>query len=115
MFDALRPFLSRILASLVAACCTWLTVKFKIEIDGTTQTALSDALSVFILTSSYAVSHRFLDKLWNPADSASSHLAVEGKTEVRAMKVAEHTEERAARFGAADSMQEPPPGGPDGV
>lgn len=89
MMDALRPFLSRILASFIAAFCTWLTVKYKIEIEGSLQQALADAISAFVLTSSYAVAHRVLDKWMNPADTASSHLAVMGKEESAALKASE--------------------------
>jgi hypothetical protein len=93
MMDALRPFLSRILAAFIAALCTWLTSRYKIEIEGDLQKALADALSAFVLTSSYAVSHRLLDKFFNPADTASSHLAVVGKEEVAAIKTVERTAE----------------------
>lgn len=70
--DKLRPFVSRILAAPIAAACAVLLHKTGIAVDDTTVTAA-------VVAGAYGVAHKVLDKVTNPADTASAHLAVQGK------------------------------------
>lgn len=111
MLDALRPFISRYAAILVAYVGGWLTVKYGVDLPPELRDVLKDTLSaVALFMVTYVTTHRLVDKKVNPADTASEHLAVEGKAEARAAKVAERTADRAAHFGAVDPMEEPIPG-----
>lgn len=90
--DSLRPFLSRVIAALVSTLATWLLVHYGIDLDDATRHQLVDAIVGIIIptfTVAYALAHKTLDKKLNPADSASKHLAVEGKAESTAIKTAE--------------------------
>lgn len=82
LLDGARPFLSRVLAALIAACCMWLMRRWNFKIDQETQGALSDAVMLII----YAVLHKLIDKPVNPADSASKHLAQAGIVRADALK-----------------------------
>lgn len=70
----MRPFLSRILAPIIAGACGVLAHKTGIVVDDATVTAA-------IVAGAYGVAHKVLDKKLNPADSASAHLAAQGKTD----------------------------------
>jgi hypothetical protein len=92
ILDSLRPFLSRILAPLISAVFTWLAVHYGINFADDTREQVIEALVVVIIPLAQivnGVAHRVIDKKINPADTASTHLAQEGKAEVAAIKVAE--------------------------
>lgn len=74
LLDKLRPFLSRIIAAPIAAGCAVLLHKTGIAVDDTTVTAA-------VVAGVYGVAHKVLDKVANPADTASAHLAAQGKSE----------------------------------
>ncbi len=75
MRDSLRPFVSRVIGAVVGALTGILSTKAGIEIDPSTQASLTAA----VVVGAYGVAHRVLDKKLNPADSASSKLAAQGK------------------------------------
>jgi uncharacterized membrane protein len=76
MIDTLRPFASRIIASIVAAFASYLLIHYGVTLDADTQVGLqSVAFAIFGVV--YGVLHKLLDKNVNPSDSASAHLAVE--------------------------------------
>lgn len=82
MFDAFRPFFSRIIAAAVAALAGTLTAKTGITIDPATQGTISTAVTVGV----YGVTHKVLDKWINPGDAASSHLATASVADAAAAK-----------------------------
>jgi hypothetical protein len=84
MFDSLRPFLSRIVATVLGGAFGWLTTKTGIEVDPATQASIAGAVVVGV----YGVAHKLIDKKVNPADSASKHLAVDGKVAAEVSKAA---------------------------
>lgn len=75
----MRALISRIVAGPIAALVTFL-VGLGIEVGAGFETALTDAVTLFILavlTSAYGVIHRLIDKRVNPGDVAdtSRHVA----------------------------------------
>jgi hypothetical protein len=90
--DTLRPFLSRIIAVLVAAGVSWLTVHGVLNLDEATRHDFVDSIVGLLaeFTTIYFATHRLADKKFNPSDAASKHLAVEGKIDVARIKTAEH-------------------------
>jgi uncharacterized membrane protein (DUF441 family) len=82
---ALRPFVSRIAAALVALLITWLAAK-GINLDQDTQSNLKLLVETTIYIVVYAISHRLVDKQINPGDAAGSHLAMAEKAESTALK-----------------------------
>ena len=71
-YDRLRPYLSRFLiAPLAVGAANWAAGKLGIQVDsGTLATTVDLAI--------YGAVHKAADKVINPADTASHHLAVEG-------------------------------------
>jgi hypothetical protein len=96
MPDALRPYFSRIAASLIALVVTWLAARGVTLVDST-QTELRTLVETTLYLIVYAISHRTIDKSTNPPDSASSHLAVEGKLRVDRIKSDEKVSKGAQR------------------
>jgi hypothetical protein len=76
MIDTLRPFASRIIASIVAAFASYLAVHYGLTLDADTQAGLQ-AVALGLFGVIYSILHRLMDKSANPSDSASAHLAVE--------------------------------------
>jgi hypothetical protein len=74
MIDTLRPFASRIIASIVAAFASYLLVHFGVTLDAATQDGLR-AVTLGLFGVVYSVVHKLLDKTANPSDAASSHIA----------------------------------------
>ena len=90
-FNTLRPFLSRIIASLVTVLITWLLSK-GIDLGADAQGHLTEAgtaLAIGGFTLIYGLIHRSIDKKVNPGDAASSHLAAVEKDQSAAIKSAE--------------------------
>jgi hypothetical protein len=86
MIDALRPYLARALAILVA----WLVAHFGLAmaIDNAEQQKLvSNIVDLVIeILGIYAATHRLSSKIFNPGDAASSHLAAAEKVETLDLK-----------------------------
>jgi uncharacterized membrane protein len=85
----LRPFLSRLISTLVAALAAWLTTRYGINLDTETQGKIIEdvvtiVLPVFGIVNS--VVHKLIDKRINPGDTASSHLAVTQGEQARLAK-----------------------------
>jgi hypothetical protein len=57
-------------------------MKYKFDVDVETQLALT----TFITGLTYGVVHKLANKFLNPADSASTHLAVQGKVDAQFLK-----------------------------
>ena len=84
-FDSLRPFLSRVIAGLVASGAAYLQTKYGIVLDPDTKANLVvGALATFSVL--YPIGHRLIDKKINPGDAASKHMAVVEKGQVEAAK-----------------------------
>lgn len=89
MLNFLRPIVSRIIGSLVAAVALYLSSKLGIVLDDNAQEQIiaggvAVALALFQIV--YAIAHRVIDKRVNPGDAASSHLAVAEKSETATLK-----------------------------
>ena len=80
MFDALRPYLARLISAAVAAGLAAIATKMGIDATSSDQVALAGSLGTFLTLVIYSVLHKLLDKKINPADAASSHLAAAGVT-----------------------------------
>lgn len=80
-FDRFRPYISRFLLAPAA-----ILVANKIAKD-TGHQIDSESLRVAADLALYGVIHKVSDKVLNPADSASAHLAASGVEEHKAMKV----------------------------
>lgn len=73
MPDFLKPYISRVIAGLVASLAGWLVTKH-ITLDGDTQQQLIAAMigiasAMFAVI--YALLHKWIDKLVNPTDGAA--------------------------------------------
>lgn len=87
MLDFLRPYLARIIAAAVAALIGWVVTKLGIDATSVDQTALATSVGTFLTLVVYSVAHKLFDKSINPADSASTHLAVQGKQDAANLKL----------------------------
>jgi hypothetical protein len=71
-YDRARPYLSRfVLAPIGVLVANYAASKFGVQID-------SEAIRVAIDLAIYGAIHKSADKIINPADTSSHHLAVEG-------------------------------------
>lgn len=88
ILDTLRPYISRVIASLVTALITWLLSKgIDLGADAAghlTEAGTTLAIGGFMLI--YSIIHRSLDKKLNPGDAASSHLAKAEAVESKDLK-----------------------------
>lgn len=80
IFDSLRPYLSRfVIAPLAVAAVALIGKKTGIQVD-------SESLRVAADLAIYGAVHKVADKMINPADTASKHLAVSGVEEHNNLK-----------------------------
>lgn len=86
--DSLRPYLARLVAGWVATLAVYLETRYQIILDPNTKAALVTG-AVGIFGTVYPIVHRLIDKIVNPGDAASSHLASAEKAQVTAMKADE--------------------------
>ena len=73
MPDFLKPYLSRIIATIIGSFFAWLTAK-NINVDADTQQQAMAAITgvaTVIFGVLYAVFHKIVDKWINPGDSAA--------------------------------------------
>jgi hypothetical protein len=89
-FDAWRPFIAKFIAPLVGFAVTWLNKKFGIELGQDDQNQALVALVDFVV---FAISTGLagvgINKVVNPGNAASSHLAAVEKSEVEQIKRSE--------------------------
>lgn len=79
-FDRLRPYLSRfVIAPLAVFATNFVAHKTGIVVD-------PNQVSVAVDLAVYGAAHRVADKIVNPQDTASAHLAVDGKAQVQLLK-----------------------------
>lgn len=84
MLDALRPFLSRILAPIITALLGILAVKFGLDFGADAAGHITEyavVIVVAVMQLANGVIHRGIDKQVNPVDAASAPLAAAGKIE----------------------------------
>lgn len=81
-FDRFRPYVSRVIGAGVGAVAGSLAGKLGISVDPVTQASIAGAITIGV----YGVIHKVLDKKVNPADSASTHLAVQSQADVAVLK-----------------------------
>lgn len=89
MLDALRPFISRMVAPAITALLAILATKFGLDFGADAAqhlTAYATVITFAIFTAFNGVFHRMIDKKVNPRDAASSHIAAEGPAESQALK-----------------------------
>lgn len=99
MPDALRPYVSRVAAAVVALLVTWLTAKGT-SLDTIAQSSIQQLIEITIYVASYAISHRAIDIRVNPDDAASPHAAAIGKRKQKQRKSEREIEERIKQEGA---------------
>lgn len=84
MLDALRPIISRVVATLVAAVAMWLAQKYGIAIPDSEQAKLVEQIVIYVVLFFmliYSVVHKLISAKVNPNDAATPKLAVRGKAE----------------------------------
>lgn len=84
MLDAIRPFLSRILAPIITAGLAFIAVKLGVTFGTDAAghiTEVAVVILVGIMQFVYGMLHRGIDKTVNPVDAASAPLATAGKIE----------------------------------
>lgn len=89
MWAFIRPILSRVLASWIAAIAIWLAAHYNVVLDETAQQQLAAGFLAMLFAigqTVYAVVHRVADKKLNPGDAASNHLADKESTEAAVLK-----------------------------
>lgn len=78
MVDFLKPILSRVIASWIAALAIYLSAHFNVVLDETTKAQLAAGFLAVIFgigSTVYAIFHRLVDKRLNPVDAASGSTA----------------------------------------
>lgn len=95
--DALRPYISRILAPIITAFIMWLLNK-GIDLGPDAAAHLTEygtvgLLAVFALLN--GVIHKTIDKRLNPGDAASSHIAHEERKESTVLKAKADVQSRS--------------------
>jgi len=93
LFDRLRPYLGKLIGTLVGSACAWILVHYHIVVDTEAQAKIVETIieiiaMLLIIREGTATT---VNKKLNPAGAASAHLAKEGKQEAEAMKAAEST------------------------
>ena len=84
MTDAIRPYLARIVGSVVGAVAVWLAGKYGVKLTGQTQAQLTDtSVSMLMLVFGivYSVVHKATSSATNPADAATVALSAKGKAD----------------------------------
>jgi hypothetical protein len=88
MIDSLRPFIARYIALAIAWLVAHYAIKFGVSVDNQAQQALANEVVNIVceIIGIYAGSHKALNKIFNPGDAASSHLAADEKRETESLK-----------------------------
>lgn len=84
MIDALRPFISRILAPFITAGLAWAAIHWGVNFGDDAAGHITEYAVVVLFAVFSAVNgvlHRTIDKTVNPVDAASAPIAVAGKVE----------------------------------
>ena len=87
--NALRPFISYILAPFLTAIAGWLMVNFGIEITNQQIHDIAEKLATYVfplLMMANGVIRTLINRKTNPANAATSHLAEEGVVKQDALK-----------------------------
>lgn len=101
-FNSLRPFLAALLAPLVTSLAGYLAVHYEIQFSTDQQHQMVEAVVSVVIPAMLAINaviRTTIDKKVNPSNSASTHLAVEGKQKVEAVKAAERVDDKARAIG----------------
>lgn len=86
-FDAWRPFIAKFLAPIIGLCVTYLNKRFGIVFtDAETQQVLASLVDLVVFAISTGVSSVGINKVVNPGNAASSHLAAREKYEAETIK-----------------------------
>jgi hypothetical protein len=86
-FDAWRPFIAKFIAPLIGFCFTYLNKRFGIVFsDAETGQLLTSLVDLVVFAISTGVSAVGINKVVNPGNAASSHLAAVEKEEAKAIK-----------------------------
>ena len=89
MPDWLRPIVPRIAGAAVAAIVTWLAAHFGIIVPEEDKAKLTEGVTILLMlifTVVYALTHKLVSVKANPADAATSTLAVKGKSDQHALE-----------------------------
>lgn len=86
MIDALRPFLSRIIAPVITALLAWAAIHLGLNFGDDAAGHITEYAVVVLVAVMQFVNgmiHRGIDKKVNPVDAATVPLAVAGKVETK--------------------------------
>lgn len=84
MIDALRPFLSRMLAPLITALLAWGAIHLGLNFGDDAAGHITEytvVILIAVMQFANGMIHRGIDKKVNPADAASKEIAVIAKVE----------------------------------
>lgn len=99
--DSLRPFISGIVASLVAAFVAWLGDRFHFIINHEQQ----EGLNLFVFGVVWTLVNKTLAKFINPGDAASKHLIVVQRDLVQQVKTDEKIMKASQELEAKNNQQ----------
>lgn len=86
-FDAWRPFIAKFIAPLIGFAITYLKHRFGIEFNDAEQAQVLNALTdLVVFAISTGISSVGINKVVNPGNAASSHLAAQEKSEAENIK-----------------------------
>lgn len=111
MPNTLRPILSRIAGLLVGTLCTWLLIRFKLDVPEEIKTLWTELLgALFVGGLTYLATHFGIAIKVNPDDAASPHAAALGKAKQRQRKETRAIEARLEQHGLEQhgSVDRPP-------
>lgn len=89
MPDWLRPIAPRVAGVAVAGLVTWLATHFGIIIPDEDKTKLTEGVTILLMvifTLVYAMVHKAVSIKANPADAATSTLAMKGKADQHSLE-----------------------------
>jgi hypothetical protein len=86
-FDTWRPFIAKFIAPIIGLCVTYLNKRFGIVFtDAETGQVLASLVDLVVFAISTGVSSVGINKVVNPGNAASAHLAGKEKTEAERLK-----------------------------
>ena len=111
MLDKLRPSASRIAGLIVGTLCSWLLVRYGIDVGAETRQLLIELVGIaFLGGATYLTTHFAVAVKVNPEDAASTGAAKVGKAKQRQRKADKKVEDRLRKAGVANrELDEPPP------
>jgi hypothetical protein len=109
MNDKLRVIASRAAGLIVGSLCTYLLVRYRLDIPEEVRTLFVELIaSAFVGGIGYLATHFAIAARVNPDDAANPDAAAAGKAKQRQRKAVRATEERIRQAGLWRAVDEPP-------